>query len=268
MVGLVFRPWAKKCPLFERCSVLLRWIDENPCTYIDWLVCRNKRHTFFLPLVKQSFFTSLKISITTFGIRRAYIFTCLRICLTRLFLFVITGCFPNYFLHERNLFLKKNNYWEEIILILMASENNCIYMLPFVLEISCCIGTTIRVLCALHILFIMFSTWSVEGRFDQVPWMNNVNFKYNTCFKDRGRPDKSSYFEIHIAVNYAKNRCNYVWTICFDRDLTYICSQLKWLLCLHNSPLCLVWFIKKHFGIVKENKNDHSNSFLIKLVVQ
>lgn len=112
--------------------------------------------------LKTVLFTSLKISITTFGIRRAYI--CLRICLTRLFLFVITGCCPNYFLHESNLFLKKNNYWEEIILILMASENNCIYMLPFVLEISCCIGTTIRVLCALHILFIIFSTWSGEGR--------------------------------------------------------------------------------------------------------
>lgn len=35
--------------------------------------------------------------------------------------------------------------------------------------------------------------------------MHHVNSKDHTCFKDRGRPDKSSYFEIHIAVNYAKN---------------------------------------------------------------
>lgn len=162
MVGLVFRPWAKNCPLFERCFVAMSWLKS---LYIHWLTRVPKQTTHLLLTTwKQSFFTSLKISITTFGIRRAYIFTCLRICLTRLFLFVITGCCPNYFLHESNLFLKKNNYWEEIILILMASENNCIYMLPFVLEISCCIGTTIRVLCALHILFIIFSTWSGEGR--------------------------------------------------------------------------------------------------------
>lgn len=139
MIGLVFRPWAKNCPLFERCFVAMSWLKS---LYIHWLTRVPKQTTHLLLTTwKQSFFTSLKISITTFGIRRAYI--CLRICLTRLFLFVITGCCPNYFLHESNLFLKKNNYWEEI---------------------SCCIGTTIRVLCALHILFIIFSTWSGEGR--------------------------------------------------------------------------------------------------------
>lgn len=36
-------------------------------------------------------------------------------------------------------------------------------------------------------------------------WMYYVNFKDYICFKDRGRLDKSSYFEIYIVVNYVKN---------------------------------------------------------------
>lgn len=94
------------------------------------------------------------------------IFTCLRICLTRLLLFVTKGCCPNYFLHESNLFLKtkfiENRFrLQEELLQLINCENNSICFIvclsiPFaVLEVqyeSCALRTFYSLCSALDLV--------------------------------------------------------------------------------------------------------------------